>query len=163
MFELGHDRHKPSAFVCQFILDPYWRFRIEPDDTRRLLVDPRDLAASFARESAALRERWRQTCLEARVDYRFATTDQPPDKETRRPGEWGQPHLVSNRLSVRGADLPIYLAIAWWLAPLFQLAMTADDAVNVRPAVPTMWIGGAVSAALLVYLLVALLRPERLR
>ena len=28
---------------------------MEPDDGRRLLVDPRDLAASFARESAALR------------------------------------------------------------------------------------------------------------
>ena len=51
---------------------------IEPDDARRLLVDPRDLAASFARESAALRERWRQTCLEARVEYRFATTAEPP-------------------------------------------------------------------------------------
>jgi uncharacterized protein (DUF58 family) len=51
---------------------------IEPDDGRRLLVDPRDLAASFARESAALRERWRQTCLEARVEYRFATTAEPP-------------------------------------------------------------------------------------
>jgi len=51
---------------------------IEPDDARRLLVDPRDLAASFARESAALRERWRQTCLESRVEYRFATTAEPP-------------------------------------------------------------------------------------
>jgi uncharacterized protein (DUF58 family) len=51
---------------------------IEPDDGRRLLVDPRDLAASFRRESAALRERWRQICLEARVEYRFATTAEPP-------------------------------------------------------------------------------------
>jgi len=51
---------------------------LEPEDARRLLVDPRDLAASFARESAALRERWRQTCLEARVEYRFATTAEPP-------------------------------------------------------------------------------------
>ncbi len=51
---------------------------LEPDDTRRLLVDPRDLAASFKRESAALRERWRQTCVEARVEYRFATTAEPP-------------------------------------------------------------------------------------
>jgi uncharacterized protein (DUF58 family) len=51
---------------------------IEPDDARRLLVDPRDLAASFRRESAALRERWRQICLEARVEYRFATTTEPP-------------------------------------------------------------------------------------
>jgi uncharacterized protein (DUF58 family) len=51
---------------------------MEPDDARRLLVDPRDLAASFRRESAALRERWRQICLEARVEHRFATTADPP-------------------------------------------------------------------------------------
>jgi uncharacterized protein (DUF58 family) len=51
---------------------------IEPDDARRLLVDPRDLAASFRRESLALRERWRVACLEGRVEYQFATTDQPP-------------------------------------------------------------------------------------
>ncbi|MDB4982281.1 MAG: hypothetical protein JWM82_3033, partial [Myxococcales bacterium] len=51
---------------------------VEPEDGRRLLVDPRDLAASFARESLALRERWRLRCLEARVEYRFATTAMPP-------------------------------------------------------------------------------------
>src|SRR3954454_5199869 len=51
---------------------------IEPGDARRLLVDPRDLAASFERESAALRERWRRICVEARVEYQFATTAQPP-------------------------------------------------------------------------------------
>lgn len=51
---------------------------IEPEDGRRLLVDPRDLAASFARESLALRERWRVACLEAHVEYRFATTATPP-------------------------------------------------------------------------------------
>ena len=31
-----------------------------------------------ARESLALRERWRLRCLEARVEYRFATTAMPP-------------------------------------------------------------------------------------
>jgi uncharacterized protein (DUF58 family) len=51
---------------------------MEPDDGRRLLVDPRDLAASFRRESAALRERWRRICVEARVEYQFATTAAPP-------------------------------------------------------------------------------------
>jgi uncharacterized protein (DUF58 family) len=51
---------------------------MEPEDARRLLVDPRDLAASFARESTALRQRWRQTCVDARVEYRFATTAEPP-------------------------------------------------------------------------------------
>jgi uncharacterized protein (DUF58 family) len=51
---------------------------VEPDDARHLLADPRDLAASFARESLALRERWRLHCLEARVEYLFATTATPP-------------------------------------------------------------------------------------
>jgi uncharacterized protein (DUF58 family) len=51
---------------------------VEPEDARRLLVDPRDLATSFARESRELRERWRLACLEARVEYRFATTSTPP-------------------------------------------------------------------------------------
>ena len=51
---------------------------MEPDDERRLLCDPRDLAVSFRRESLALRERWRLACLEARVEYLFATTDLPP-------------------------------------------------------------------------------------
>lgn len=51
---------------------------IEPEDARRLLVDPRDLADSFRRESLALRERWRLACLESRVEYRFATTQEPP-------------------------------------------------------------------------------------
>jgi uncharacterized protein (DUF58 family) len=51
---------------------------MEPDDQRRLLVEPRDLAASFRRESLALRERWRLHCVEARVEYLFATTDLPP-------------------------------------------------------------------------------------
>jgi uncharacterized protein (DUF58 family) len=51
---------------------------MEPGDDRRLLADPRDLAASFRRESLALRERWRLACLEARVEYLFATTDLPP-------------------------------------------------------------------------------------
>jgi uncharacterized protein (DUF58 family) len=51
---------------------------IEPEDARRLLTDPRDLAESFRRESLALRERWRLICLEARVEYLFATTDMPP-------------------------------------------------------------------------------------
>jgi uncharacterized protein (DUF58 family) len=51
---------------------------VEPEDARNLLVDPRDLAASFARESLALRERWRLACLEAHVEYRFVVTTTPP-------------------------------------------------------------------------------------
>src|SRR3954467_14354160 len=51
---------------------------IEPDDARRLLVDPRDLAGSCGGGGGALRERGRQPGLEARVEYRFATTAEPP-------------------------------------------------------------------------------------
>lgn len=52
------------------------------------------------------------------------------------------------RWMVRGADLPIYLAVAWWMAPLFQLVMTADGASNVRPPSATLWIGGVLGLAL---------------
>ena len=36
------------------------------------------MAASFRRESLALRERWRLACLESRVEYQFAMTSEPP-------------------------------------------------------------------------------------
>ena len=51
---------------------------MEPDDTRTLLAQAPDLAAAFAVESAAFRDRWRAACLEAGVEYRFARTDGPP-------------------------------------------------------------------------------------
>ncbi|MEM8530721.1 MAG: glycosyltransferase family 87 protein [Chloroflexota bacterium] len=51
-------------------------------------------------------------------------------------------------LIIRGAQLPIYLAIAWWMGPLFQLVMTLDEARNVTPAPATMWLGGVTLIAL---------------
>ena len=51
---------------------------MEPGDDRRLLVDPRDLAASFKQASEALRERWRRACIEARAEYQLATTADRP-------------------------------------------------------------------------------------
>lgn len=51
---------------------------VEPDDTRTLLADPTELRAAFRDQSAALRARWRRTCLETRVEYRFVQTDQRP-------------------------------------------------------------------------------------
>jgi hypothetical protein len=57
--------------------------------------------------------------------------------------------VVAGRWSVRGADLPIYLAAMWWMGPVYQLLMTADGAVNVTPPVPTMWIGGALVLSLI--------------
>lgn len=53
------------------------------------------------------------------------------------------------RLVVRGADLPIYLAAMWWMAPLFQLFQNADGMPDIAPGIPTMWIGGAIILALL--------------
>ena len=78
----GHDVaifHLLDPYVVELPFEELTEFAgVEPDDVRRLLVDPRDLAASFARESLALRERWRLACLEAGVEYRFATTATPP-------------------------------------------------------------------------------------
>jgi len=56
---------------------------VEPGDTRTLLCEATDLTLAFARESLALRERWRKTCLQSRVEYRFATTDEPPARVLR--------------------------------------------------------------------------------
>ena len=51
---------------------------MEPGDSRTLLAEASDLAHAFREESASFRERWRTTCLESRVEYRFARTDTPP-------------------------------------------------------------------------------------
>jgi len=51
---------------------------MEPGDARTLLAEASDLAQAFREESANFRERWRTTCLESRVEYRFARTDIPP-------------------------------------------------------------------------------------
>jgi uncharacterized protein (DUF58 family) len=51
---------------------------MEPGDSRTLLAEASDLVRAFREESAQFRQRWRTTCLEARVEYRFARTDRPP-------------------------------------------------------------------------------------
>jgi hypothetical protein len=56
--------------------------------------------------------------------------------------------VVGGRSSVRGEDLPIYLAVIGWLGPAFQWVMTADGARNVTPAPTTSWIGAALLLAL---------------
>jgi hypothetical protein len=65
----------------------------------------------------------------------------------------GNPNLSSSVLRpsslVHGRDLPIYLAVAWWAAPVFQWLQTLDGAVNVTPSPATSWIGGALALALL--------------
>jgi uncharacterized protein (DUF58 family) len=51
---------------------------MEPGDPRTLLAEARDLAQAFGEESEAFRQRWRATCLEGQIEYRFASTDVPP-------------------------------------------------------------------------------------
>jgi uncharacterized protein (DUF58 family) len=51
---------------------------VEPGDKRTLLAEARDLVQAFAEESESFRQRWRATCLEARVEYRFVSSDMPP-------------------------------------------------------------------------------------
>lgn len=51
---------------------------VEPGDSRTLLAEARDLVQAFAEESEAFRQRWRRTCLEAQIEYRFVSTDMPP-------------------------------------------------------------------------------------
>jgi len=51
---------------------------MEPGDTRTLLAQAPDLAAAFTLESAAFRQRWRNACLKAGIEYRFAATDASP-------------------------------------------------------------------------------------
>jgi uncharacterized protein (DUF58 family) len=53
---------------------------MEPGDGRTLLAEASDLCQAFREESASFRERWRNVCLEARVEYRFARTDIPPSE-----------------------------------------------------------------------------------
>jgi uncharacterized protein (DUF58 family) len=56
---------------------------LEPGDGRTLLAEAMDLRDAFQRESRAFRERWRQRCLEAGVEYRFATTAEAPSEVLR--------------------------------------------------------------------------------
>ena len=70
---IGRRRARPVRFAAMELL---LRAEREVSARRRL----RDVALLVARTAlaAALRERWRQTCLESRVEYRFATTAEPP-------------------------------------------------------------------------------------
>jgi hypothetical protein len=56
--------------------------------------------------------------------------------------------ILNSQFSIRGSDLPIYLAVAWWMGPLFQAIISADGARGVTPPVPTAWIGGALALGL---------------
>ncbi|MBK9713516.1 MAG: DUF2029 domain-containing protein [Kouleothrix sp.] len=49
---------------------------------------------------------------------------------------------------VRGRDLPIYLAIAGWMGPAFQIVMVADGAQNIGAAEGTLWVGAALALGL---------------
>ncbi|MEO7668609.1 MAG: DUF58 domain-containing protein [Polyangia bacterium] len=84
----GHDVvmfHLLDRDEIELPLDELTHFEaMEPNDVRALLADPRELRAAFRRESEAFRERWRDICVEARVEYQLATTDTPPSEVLRR-------------------------------------------------------------------------------
>jgi len=84
----GHDVvlfHVLDPDELELPLDELTHFEgVEPEDERRLLADPRELRLAFRRESEAFRDRWRETCVEARVEYALATTDTPPSEVLRR-------------------------------------------------------------------------------
>jgi hypothetical protein len=51
---------------------------VEPGDDRDVIVDAADLRDSFRNESSAFQSRWRQTCLQAGIEYRLLTTQDAP-------------------------------------------------------------------------------------
>ena len=84
----GHDVvlfHVLDPDEVELTFDELTHFEgIEPGDSRKLLGDPRDLRVAFRRESEAFRARWRELCLDARVDYQLAITNEPPSQVIRR-------------------------------------------------------------------------------
>jgi hypothetical protein len=81
-----------------------------------------------------------------------ATDDQRPTTNDQRPTiahHFSRFSIFNSQFSIPGADLPIYLAVAWWMGPLFQTIITADGARGVSPPVPTAWIGGALTLGLI--------------
>lgn len=64
---------------------------------------------------------------------------------------------------VIGWHLPVYLGVASWIGPLFQLILTADGVDGVTPSPFTMWIGGALLLALAALSGWALLRHDQAR
>jgi hypothetical protein len=83
-------------------------------------------------------------------DHRLPTSDhRPATTDQRSHGTANVRHssFVVGR-AVRGEHLPIYLAVAWWMMPLFQLAMIWDGAPGVGLAPQTLWIGAGLLAAL---------------
>jgi alpha-1,2-mannosyltransferase len=82
-------------------------------------------------------------------DERRTTDHRPSTEGGRQPTTHGS-RTTDYGLQTRGRDLPIYLAVAWWMGPLFQLVMTADGATNVTPSPATLWLGGITAIAVIV-------------
>ncbi|MEI7771886.1 MAG: glycosyltransferase family 87 protein [Chloroflexales bacterium] len=59
------------------------------------------------------------------------------------------PQASAGRLVVRRADLPIYLGLAWWTMPLYQIVLTLDGVRNGAPNPVTIAIGAATALAAL--------------
>jgi hypothetical protein len=89
-----------------------------------------------------------RTNAQRTADNRRGTAFATPDHQEHTRHAMGI-SMSNTRYSVRGADLPIYLAVAWWMGPLFQALITLDGARGVSPPIPTAWIGGALALSLL--------------
>lgn len=61
---------------------------------------------------------------------------------------------LENRPWVSATSLLLMMGLACWLMPAYQLIMSADGAEAVMPYLPTLWIGGALLAALVVGMVV---------
>ncbi|MFP4440374.1 MAG: glycosyltransferase family 87 protein [Chloroflexaceae bacterium] len=62
------------------------------------------------------------------------------------------PRQAEGRLVVRRADLGIYLGLAWWAMPLFQIILTFDGARVEFPLPITQWIGVGLGVIILLAL-----------
>jgi uncharacterized protein (DUF58 family) len=84
----GHDVvvfHLLDPDEIELPLDELTHFEaMEPNDARVLLADPRELRRAFRLESEKFRRRWRDACVEARVEYQLAVTNTPPSEVLRR-------------------------------------------------------------------------------
>lgn len=57
------------------------------------------------------------------------------------------PNIRNGALAIRGIHLPIYLAVAWWMLPVFQVIQRLDGAA-IGLGDETLWIGGILGLVL---------------
>ncbi len=68
---------------------------------------------------------------------------------------------VRERIAVRGIDLPILLAVTWWMLPVFQWAQIRDGA-SIGVGDETFWLAGIAALAVVVAVAIALAQSRDL-